>query len=74
MAYGPDAGLALLDPLEATEALAGYYLLPATRADLERRAGRPTLAATAYLRMLADHSTCQDFNARRKKLKYSHLL
>ena len=48
MAYGPDAGLALLDRLEATGALAGYYLLPATRADLERRAGRPTLATTAY--------------------------
>ena len=41
MAYGPDAGLALLDRLEATGALAGYHLLPATRADLERRAGRP---------------------------------
>jgi RNA polymerase sigma-70 factor, ECF subfamily len=48
MAYGPDAGLALLDRLEATGALAGYHLLPATRADLERRAGRPALAATAY--------------------------
>jgi RNA polymerase sigma-70 factor, ECF subfamily len=48
MADGPDAGLALLDRLEATGALAGYHLLPATRADLERRAGRPAPAATAY--------------------------
>ena len=52
MAYGPDAGLGLLDRLEATGALAGYHLLPATRADLERRAGRPTLAATAYRQAL----------------------
>ncbi|HEV2892277.1 MAG TPA: DUF6596 domain-containing protein, partial [Actinomycetota bacterium] len=52
MAYGPDAGLALLDRLEATGALAGYHLLAATRADLERRAGRPTLAATAYRQAL----------------------
>jgi RNA polymerase sigma-70 factor (ECF subfamily) len=52
MAYGPDAGLALLDRLEATGALAGYHLVAATRADLERRAGRPTLAATAYRRAL----------------------
>ena len=52
MAYGPDAGLALLDRLESTGALAGYHLLAATRADLERRAGRPTLAATAYRQAL----------------------
>jgi RNA polymerase sigma-70 factor (ECF subfamily) len=52
MAYGPDAGLALLDRLETTGALAGYHLLPATRADLERRAGRPALAATAYRQAL----------------------
>jgi RNA polymerase sigma-70 factor (ECF subfamily) len=69
MAYGPDAGLALLDRLEGTGALAGYYLLPATRADLERRAGRPTLAAIAYwqaqdpggtlLRRVRDHQRRQ---------------
>jgi hypothetical protein len=33
MADGPDAGLALLDRLEGTGALAGYHLLAATRAD-----------------------------------------
>ena len=52
MAHGPDAGLALLDRLEGTGALTGYHLLPATRADLERRAGRPTLAAAAYRQAL----------------------
>jgi RNA polymerase sigma-70 factor (ECF subfamily) len=53
MAWGPDAGLALLAPLERGGALAGYYLLPAVRADLERRAGRLDAAAEAYRRALA---------------------
>jgi RNA polymerase sigma-70 factor (ECF subfamily) len=47
MADGPAAGLALLRPLEAG-ALAGYYLLPATRADFLRRLGRRDEAASAY--------------------------
>ena len=48
MADGPDAGLARVDALAATGELAGYYLLPATRADLLRRLGRRTEAAEAY--------------------------
>ena len=48
MADGPDAGLRLVDALAATGALRGYYLLPATRADFLRRAGRPVEAAAAY--------------------------
>lgn len=52
MAYGPDAGLALLAPLEDDETLRSYHLLPATRADFERRAGRPHAAASAYRRAL----------------------
>ena len=48
MADGPAAGLALVDELEASGALAGYHLLPATRADLLRRLGRPGEAAVAY--------------------------
>jgi RNA polymerase sigma-70 factor (ECF subfamily) len=48
MADGPAAGLALLRPLEAGGALAGYYLLPATRADFLRRLGRRDEAASAY--------------------------
>jgi RNA polymerase sigma-70 factor, ECF subfamily len=47
MADGPEAGLALLRRLEADGALAGYYLLPATRADFLRRLGRNSAAATA---------------------------
>jgi RNA polymerase sigma-70 factor (ECF subfamily) len=53
MADGPEAGLALVDALAATGALAGYHLLPATRADLMRRLGRKAEAAQAYREALA---------------------
>ncbi len=48
MADGPAAGLALLDQIEARGELRGYYLLPATRADLLRRLGRWAEAIEAY--------------------------
>ncbi|GAA2601575.1 sigma-70 family RNA polymerase sigma factor [Dactylosporangium fulvum] len=48
MADGPAAGLALVDALRASDELAGYHLLPATRADLLRRLGRDDEAAEAY--------------------------
>jgi RNA polymerase sigma-70 factor, ECF subfamily len=48
MADGPAAGLALVDTLAGSEALEGYHLLPATRADLLRRLGRTDDAAEAY--------------------------
>jgi RNA polymerase sigma-70 factor (ECF subfamily) len=48
MAEGPAAGLELVEALEASGELAGYHLLPATRADLLRRLGRPEVAAAAY--------------------------
>ncbi|MBP2193294.1 RNA polymerase sigma factor [Nocardia goodfellowii] len=48
MADGIPAGLALVDELDASGRLDGYYLLPATRADLLRRAGQVGAAAAAY--------------------------
>ncbi|HEX2821519.1 MAG TPA: RNA polymerase sigma factor [Streptosporangiaceae bacterium] len=48
MARGPAAGLSLVESLEASGRLAGYHLLPATRADFLRRLGRLPEAATAY--------------------------
>ncbi|MEV6999776.1 RNA polymerase sigma factor [Streptomyces sp. NPDC093982] len=48
MADGTDAGLALVEELEEEGDLAGYHLLPATRADLLRRSGRTDEAAQAY--------------------------
>ncbi|NJP47412.1 RNA polymerase sigma factor [Actinacidiphila epipremni] len=53
MADGPAAGLALADALAAAGELAGYHLLPATRADLLRRLGRDAEAAAAYREALA---------------------
>ncbi|MDP3232989.1 MAG: RNA polymerase sigma factor [Myxococcales bacterium] len=52
MVDGPEAGLALLAPLEHQPALRTYHLLPATRADLLRRLGRLDEARAAYLRAL----------------------
>jgi RNA polymerase sigma-70 factor, ECF subfamily len=48
MAEGPEAGLALIDELAASGGLSGYYLLPATRADLLRRLNRRPEAAASY--------------------------
>jgi RNA polymerase sigma-70 factor (ECF subfamily) len=48
MAEGPAAGLALVDGLASAGVLAGYHLLPATRADLLRRLGRFGQAAGEY--------------------------
>jgi len=48
MADGPAAGLALVAAIEASGELSGYYLLPATRADLLRRLGRSAEAAASY--------------------------
>ncbi len=57
MADGPDAGLRLVDALDASGALAGYHLLHATRADLLRRLHRADEAAIAYRDALALAST-----------------
>ncbi|MEV4006038.1 DUF6596 domain-containing protein [Actinomadura sp. NPDC049753] len=48
MTDGVPAGLALVDELAASGRLAGYHLLPATRADLLRRSGRAAEAGAAY--------------------------
>ncbi|MBB5081587.1 RNA polymerase sigma factor [Nonomuraea endophytica] len=48
MADGPEAGLLLVEELAAAGELAGYHLLPATRADLLRRLGSYARAARAY--------------------------
>jgi RNA polymerase sigma-70 factor (ECF subfamily) len=48
MAYGPEAGLRIVEDLDASGALTGYPLLSATRADLLRRSGRTAEAAGFY--------------------------
>jgi len=57
MAFGPEAALPLVAALEASGQLAGYHLLPATRADLLRRLGRSLDAAGGYREALELAST-----------------
>jgi RNA polymerase sigma-70 factor, ECF subfamily len=57
MRDGPAAGLALVEQLQACGELAGYHLLPATRADLLRRLHRRDEAALAYREALELAST-----------------
>ncbi|HVP61863.1 MAG TPA: RNA polymerase sigma factor [Myxococcaceae bacterium] len=53
MAHGPEAGLAWMERIDRSGALAGYHLLPAAQADLLRRLGRTEEARAAYGRALA---------------------
>ena len=53
MGNGLERGLRLIEQLEATGELDGYYLLPAAKADVLRRLGRSIEAAVAYERALS---------------------
>ena len=57
MADGPEAGLALVAALEESGRLAGYHLLPATKADMYRRLGRADEAAACYREAIGLAST-----------------
>ena len=50
MAFGPEAGLALLDEIGDDKALANNHLLPSVRGDLLQKAGRRTEAASEFKR------------------------
>ncbi|HET9301767.1 MAG TPA: RNA polymerase sigma factor [Propionibacteriaceae bacterium] len=50
MAYGPEAGLALLDQLEGLPALSDYHLLPSVRGDLLDKLGRSEEAKAEFAR------------------------
>ena len=68
MARGPLAGLELVEALEASGKLAGYHLLPATRADFLRRLGRAPEAAAAYAEALDLVSTDAERRYLRRRL------
>jgi RNA polymerase sigma factor (sigma-70 family) len=53
MAFGPTAGLELLDALADEPALGGYRLLPAARAELLERLGREEEASVEFARAAA---------------------
>jgi RNA polymerase sigma-70 factor (ECF subfamily) len=71
MAQGPAAGLPLVEALEASGKLAGYHLLPATRADLLRRLGRLPEAAVAYREALELAGTDAERRYLRRRLAES---
>jgi RNA polymerase sigma-70 factor, ECF subfamily len=50
MAFGPDAGLELLDALAEEPALSGYHLLPGVRGDVLERLGRLAEASEEFER------------------------
>jgi RNA polymerase sigma factor (sigma-70 family) len=50
MAFGPKAGLALLDEVKDEKVLADNHLLPSVRGDLLQKAGRPEEAASEFRR------------------------
>jgi len=53
MAFGPAAGLALVDELTAEPALQGYHLLPSVRGDLLAKLGRFEEARVEFERAAA---------------------
>ena len=53
MAYGPAAGLAIVDALRDEPSLAGYHLLPAVRGDLLAKLGRVDEARAEFERAAA---------------------
>lgn len=53
MAFGPEAGLALLEAIERDPALRGYAPLPAAKGDFLLRAGRPAEARPEFERAAA---------------------
>jgi RNA polymerase sigma factor (sigma-70 family) len=63
MAFGPEAGLSLLEPLAEAKVMQGYHLLPSVRGDFLRRLGRHD-EARAEFRRAADMTQ----NTREKEL------
>jgi len=60
MAFGPSAGLELVDALEKERALKNYHLLPSVRGDLLEKLGRLSEARTAFERAAALAQNARD--------------
>ena len=71
MAYGPEAGLALVQELDDGGRISAYHLLPATRADLLRRLGRHDEAAVYYRAALQLANTDIERTYLRRRLEES---
>jgi RNA polymerase sigma-70 factor (ECF subfamily) len=53
MAFGPAAGLELVDAIAAEPQLKNYHLLPSVRGDLLAKLGRPSDASAEFVRAAA---------------------
>ncbi len=53
MAFGPEAGLAIVDTLAGEPALKDYHLLPSVRGDLLEKLGRHAEARDEFTRAAA---------------------
>ena len=60
MAFGPQAGLDVIEPLRDEKALSGYHLLPSVRGDLLERLGRFAEARTEFERAAAMTSNTRE--------------
>ena len=63
MAFGPAAGLDLVDALQSEPSLQGYHLLPSVRGDLLAKLGRPAEAQAEF-----KHAASLTRNERERKL------
>ena len=59
-AYGPAAGLALVDQLAELPSMRGYHLVPSVRGDLYERLGRGVEAASEFERAAAMTSNARE--------------
>ncbi len=69
MAFGPQAGLDLVDALGAEPSMQGYHLLPSVRGDLLMKLGRPGEAQVEFERAaaLARNNRERDLSAQRAR-------
>ncbi|MBI5269993.1 MAG: RNA polymerase sigma factor [Burkholderiales bacterium] len=67
MAFGPAAGLAIVDALQTDPALKAYHWLPAVRGDLLARLGRAAEAREAFLQAAALARNAQEQALMRKR-------
>jgi RNA polymerase sigma factor (sigma-70 family) len=74
MAYGPQAGLDLVDQLADEPALQGYHLLPSVRGDLLMKLGRSAEARTEFERAsaLTSNARERDLTAARARAAAGH--
>jgi len=69
MAFGPEAGLELIDRIKDEPALQNYHLLPSVRGDLLEKAGRPEEASAEFKRAA---ELTQNERERKLLLKRAH--